>query len=351
MSSHPAASSKTEQEQQQESNLRVSQAGSRSIVPGKTRHQWLKLFLRTGVTLLLFALLLKSVSWSTVLTTLLHAQRAPLLLGLAAGVLCVIFSSWSWHSLVRAEGMQIDLARLIKLYLVGMAFSHFLPTSIGGDIARAYYAGKEGGSLAGAASSVLMSRIAGFLGMLLIALPTLLIWRSTFAPLLVLGFLMPSLFLLIAIGGTIVAAPLLPHISPHLLKRRQRLQQLLTTALNTGQMLGATARRPRVLTQAVCFGALFWLASFLNYYGYALALGIDAPLHFYVIAISFSSLIAFFPVSLNGFGLKEGTLVFAFASIHVSPTVSLPLALLMDCQVLFFGLIGAGIYLAMERQK
>src|SRR5690348_6946698 len=54
----------------------------------KGQQKWLKLALRTGVTLLLLYFLVKSLSWSTLLTTLLHANQMALIMGLALGVLC-----------------------------------------------------------------------------------------------------------------------------------------------------------------------------------------------------------------------------------------------------------------------
>src|SRR5260370_34997730 len=135
------------------------------------------------------------------LTTLAHTSHASLLMGLALGALCIVFSSYGWHSLVLAEHIRTDLARLINLYLVGMAFSHFLPTSMGGDVAKAFFLGRDSGNFAGATSAVLLSRITGFVGMLLIALPALLIWHSSFPCNVIVGFLLLSLLLLVLIGG------------------------------------------------------------------------------------------------------------------------------------------------------
>ncbi|MBO0779395.1 MAG: flippase-like domain-containing protein [Ktedonobacteraceae bacterium] len=311
----------------------------------KPERRWLKLGLRAAVTALIFAILLRSVSWPMLISTLIQAQRAWLMMGLAIGVLCVVFSSYVWYSLVRAEGIRGDLARLINLYLVGMAFSHLLPSSVGGDVAKAYYVGRESGNVAGAASSVMLSRVTGFLGMLLIALPSLVIWHSYFTPGIVLGFLGSSLLLLLLVGGALLWAGHLPTLARRILPEKWAAHRLVTTIQEIGQALNKTARQPRVLCQAIGFALLFWLASFLNYYGYAAAIGIHVPLHCYVIAISFTALVAFLPISINGFGIREGALVFVFSTMHVPRELSLLLAFLMDIQVLFFGLIGTCIYL------
>jgi len=313
-----------------------------------TTKKWVKFAARASVTAFLFVFLLKSVSWSTLFTTLVHAQHAWQLMGLAVGVLCIVLSSFEWHYLVQAEGIHTDLARLIKLYLVGIAFSHFLPSSMGGDVAKAFYVGRDSGNMAGAASSVMLSRMTGFLGMLIIALPSLLIWHSWFASKVIVEFLLLSLLLLVLISGAVIISLCLPKASSCLLlKSRWIPKGAVITAMELGQTLGSAVRRPRSLTIAILFGVLFWIASLLNYYGYAVALGIHAPLFFYAIAIPFSSIIAFLPISINGFGVREGALVYIFSTIHISPSSSLLLALLMDTQVLLFGAIGGCIYLTM----
>jgi glycosyltransferase 2 family protein len=311
------------------------------------RKNWVKFAVRALVTSLFLAFLLKSVSWSTLFTTLAHAQHTWLLMGLALGVLCLVFSSYEWHCLVLAERIHTDLARLINLYLVGIAFSHFLPSNMGGDVAKAFYVGRDSGNMAGATSSVMLSRIIGFLGMLLIALPSLLIWHSWFTSRVIVGFLLLSLLLIVLISGTMIISVCLPKASSRLLKSRWIPKCAVITAVEVGQTLSTAVRKPRSLTIAILFSILFWIASFLNYYGYAVALGIHVPLFFYIIAIPFSSLFAFLPVSINGFGVREGALVYVFSTIHVSSSTSLLLAFLVDTQMLLFGVIGGCIYLSM----
>lgn len=311
------------------------------------RRKRLKLILRTGISITLIAFLLKAVSWSTLFTTLAHSRQADMLMGLAVGILCIYLSACSWHALVQAEHISTDLAQLVNLYLVGIAFSHFLPSNMGGDVAKAYYVGRDSGNMAGSASAVLMSRITGFMGMLLVALPALLIWHAWLNSQIVMSFLLLSLLLVLMIVGAVFITTLLPKVSNRLFKGRLMNYRAIAMVIEVGQTLSHAIKRPRALCIALGFSILFWIASFLNYFGYASALGMHVPLFFYVIAISLASIVAFFPVTINGFGLREGVLVFAFSTVHVSASTALLLAFLVDVQVLLFGLVGGCIYLSM----
>ncbi|HEY7413934.1 MAG TPA: lysylphosphatidylglycerol synthase transmembrane domain-containing protein, partial [Ktedonobacteraceae bacterium] len=123
--------------------------------------------------------------------------------------------------------------------------------------------------------------------------------------------------------------------------------RVVVTAIEVGQALSCALRRPGSLIAAIGFSLLFWISSFLNYYGFAMALHMQVPLPFYIIAIAFVSIVAFFPISINGYGVREGAMVYVFSTMHVPSSTSLLLAFLVDIQVLLFGVIGGCIYLTM----
>jgi uncharacterized protein (TIRG00374 family) len=311
-------------------------------VPQKAKKkQWLIFAARVAFTLLLFAFLFKSMSWSTLFMTLARVRHALVLVGLTVGAFAVVVSSYQWRSLLHFEHIRLDLARLINLYMVGIGFSHFLPTGMGGDAVKAFYVGRESGNNPGSASAVVMSRVTGFFGMLLMALPVLLLWLDDFAWHVALLFLLLSLAVGAMIGGAILSTIFLPR----LFKGEWAKHAIFASAMRIGNALNMSARRPGSLLLATLFGILFWIVSCLNHYCYGLALGINIPFYFYLVAIPLISLAAFLPVSINGYGVREGAFVFVFSTVHVSMASSLLLALLMDAQMLLFGVIGGCIYL------
>ncbi len=313
----------------------------------KKKSSRLKLVLRVVVTVLLFGFVLKSVSWSTLATALVHVDDSFLLLGLTAGIVCNLFSAYGWRSLLLGERIHADLARLYNLYLVGIAFGHFLPTSMGGDTVKVFYVGSESGNMAGSASAALMTRITSFVGMLLISVPAVIILHDKLDRMVVVWFLLLSLLLVVILSGVIVVSIFLPTLSKRFLGSKWTKNRVFDMVLKVVTAMNASLKKPGPLLAATAFGMLFWVSSFLNYYGYALALGMHVPLSFYVIAIPFVSIIAALPISINGFGVREGSFVYIFSTIHVPTGTSLALSLLMDAQVLFWGVLGGFIYLTM----
>ena len=316
-------------------------------IPKALTKKWLKFAFRLGCTALLFAVLFKSFAWSTLLKTLTRLDVTIVLIGLIVGVFGVIVSSYQWKSLLEGEHIHIDLARLINLYFVGIAFNHFLPTGMGGDVVKAYYVSREGGSNATSASAVLMSRVTGLFGMFIVSISALLIWHASFSREIVVPFLL----LVLAACAAITFAILSVSILPYLFKGKWAKWRIFASIISLGNALSVSVRRPRSMGSATLFALLFHIETCLNYYIYAVALHMHVSLSFYLVAIPFVTLVAFLPISINGFGLRESVFVYAFSIIHIPTATSLLLAFLVDLQTLLFGIIGGGIYLAMGSRK
>ncbi|HET8852990.1 MAG TPA: lysylphosphatidylglycerol synthase transmembrane domain-containing protein, partial [Ktedonobacteraceae bacterium] len=198
--------------------------------PSPRSRQWISFAIRVSVTLLLFAFLFKSLSWSTLLVALTHVHLAVLPVAVVVGVFSLVVSAYQWQSLLRSERIHIDLAKLINLYLVGMAFSHFLPTGMGGDVVKAFYVGRESGNSAGSASAVVMSRVTGFFGMMLVAFPALIIWHAHFTRNIVLLFVSLSL----GVGSMIVGAVFSARLLPRLFNGQWAKRRLFASAIRIG---------------------------------------------------------------------------------------------------------------------
>jgi len=156
-----------------------------------------------------------------------------------------------------------------------------------------------------------------------------------------------SLLVVGMIGGAVFFAVMLPRI----VKGKWIRHKVFQSGIKIGKALSIAMRRPRSLSIAILWGIIFWIASCINHYAYSIALGIHVPLFFYFVAVPFISLVTFLPISINGFGLREGAFVYIFSTMHVSPTTALLLALLMDAQALLFGSMGGCLYLLTEGKK
>jgi len=314
---------------------------------GAAKRKWPGSVLRVGCSIALFVFLLRSLSWDTLLTALAQVSYSMVLVAFVVGAGGVALSAYQWRALLQIERIHCDLAHLIDLYLVGIAFSHFLPTSIGGDAVKALYVGRATGNHAGSTSAIIMCRVTGFFAMLLIALPALIIWHTYFTFDLAMGFILLALVMAVVIAGAVTLAILWPV----LFKGRWARRALFTWVMRVGHALSIGAGRPHAVGAAIIYAAIFWLVAILNCYCYALALHIAIPLYFYGVTVPLVALISFLPLSINGLGLRESAFVYALSTVHVPAATALLLAFLLDMQALCFGLLGGCIYITMGRKK
>ncbi|GAC1463185.1 MAG: hypothetical protein PVS3B1_03780 [Ktedonobacteraceae bacterium] len=339
----------------------LSQQQTVPLTQKKKKKGLLTTVIRFAVTILLFAILFKNLDIAKLGAAFLHIDPSIALIGLVIGIYTLVVSAYQWQSLLNAEKIPLDLAKLINLYMVGIAFNHFLPTSMGGDAVKIYYVGREANNMPGSASAAVMSRITGFFGMLLVAYPALLIFHKQFDQKVVSLLILLSLVVLSMVIGTFVFASLfsrfaqakkiqvaLESILPAFIRKKLNLGGILEKAIDIGNTLIMSAKKPRSMIIATLFGVMFHIVACLNYYSYGLALHINVPFQFYLIAIPLVSLIGFLPISIGGFGLREGSLIIVFSTVHVLAANTLTLAFIMDVQMLFFAAIGGFMYLFMS---
>jgi glycosyltransferase 2 family protein len=213
------------------------------------RKKEISLFVRVAVTLVLFAFLLKSVSWSALGAILAHADRVAMIVGLAVGTGSLVLSTAQWQSLLRAEHIIIGISKLIRLSLVGIAFNHFLPGGIGGEAVKALCVRRESGNGAGSVGAIVMSRFTGFFGRLLVALPVLIIWLSHFTSTLVRWFVLLSLLIGSVFCGAIFSTTLLSRVAKgSWIKSQLSSHRILDAAVRIANAIRISARRPRSLS-------------------------------------------------------------------------------------------------------
>ena len=330
------------------SKMVTAQSNNLQKDSGKTkRAKWLNFSLRLGCTIALLIYVLRTISGSDILKNLQRFDDGEIVTGIMIGLLGVVISAYQWQFLLNAERIFIDLRRLVNLYLIGITFNHFLPTGMGGDVVKAYYVGKAHHNYQGSVSAVVMSRITGFCGMLLLSMAAVAIWHSLFSQMLLVVFLLSCVAMCVALAIVFLGVIWLPR----LIRGPWAQHRIVISMMKFSTTMCKSLRQPRALITATLCGAIFHLSTAANYYIYAVMFHLHIPFTFYLVAIPLVSLISFLPVTMNGFGLRELAFITIFASVHVTQVTALILVTLVDAQILLYGVIGGGIYLCMGRAE
>lgn len=233
--------------------------------------------------------------------TLAHASLgwlgAAILLGFAAT--CV--QATQWHALLDAHGLRRTWWRCLRLVFVGNTFNSILPSSIGGDVARAMMVADTPAERVPAASTVVLQRLCNFPGMMVL---------MGLGVLLTLGDPRASEIRAVAVAGVLLGAaglalcmtPLLGHLARRPMLQRGRPGRIVAKLLGA---LDAFRGRRTELVLASVRGTGFWGLSVLNQWAFMHAVGIGIGLSYAAIVVTTINALTMLPISINGYGIRE----------------------------------------------
>jgi glycosyltransferase 2 family protein len=291
--------------------------------------------LRTLGSLTLLGLLAWRMDWDRVGASFAHLNWALWLAALGLFVGAQVASSVRWWLLARVLGFDGSLGRYVAYYFIGTFFNLFLPTSVGGDVVRAWYLARHEAHAPGqrkieAFLSVFADRVNGVL--VLVALACV----GTF----VCPVPLPIWMNLAAWG--IGAAALAGLASYPLLSRFADRSERLRRLVEGGWTY---LRHGRALAWATLLSVVVQVANVLVVWWVGLAMGLSVPGLYYAVMVPLVSLLTLLPISLNGMGLREAGTVLFLAPLGVGTAEGVTLSFLSFAAYCVTSLCGVGFYL------
>jgi uncharacterized membrane protein YbhN (UPF0104 family) len=245
-----------------------------------------------------------------------------------------------WQALLNAAGARVPFRRTLYLYFVGAFFNTFLPTGFGGDVVRVLEIG-PGATSQQAAGTALVDRLTGFIVLFALALVALPFSYR---------LLPPGTAVVIALGaaGVLLASALLFE---------GRLLRTLTGWLPRSLSLAGdawigktydviTACGRRGVAAALLFSLWFNLQLMVESVLVARALGVDVSPWVFFLFVPVATAALLVPISISGFGVREGIYVTLFGQLGVDPALAVALSLATYSLDFLMGLVGGGVYLA-----
>jgi glycosyltransferase 2 family protein len=238
-------------------------------------------------------------------------------------------SSLRWQLLARPAGFGGPWRRYLAFYFVGMFFNLLLPTSVGGDVVRAWYlCGGVPGRRLPALTTVLADRAFGLGVLVLLACAAALCCPVPLAP-----------WLCRAVAG--LGAGLVLGLAA--LRLAGRLPG--TPARRLAELARPYRGRPGLWLAATALSLAVQLANVVLVWLIGLGLGLEVPPGYYAVAVPLVTLLTLLPVSVNGLGLRELGMVTLLAPAGVPAAQAVTLSLLQFAAFGAAGLAGCGVYL------
>ena len=249
-----------------------------------------------------------------------------------------------WRLLVRPAS-DLPEAELTRIFYVSAFLGSFLPAGVGGDAARAYAVGRHVGNSGPALASVVVDR---WMGLLAVAL-------SGCAGLMVALQLVPegARALVVGVTGLLLAGSAVGLWADRLAGRLMPDAALATRpgriVMRLATAIGAYRDRGRILGRVMVLSLVVQVVRILLAWAIGHGLGLAIPLKYYWVFMPLNILVILLPLSVGGFGLPQGTMIWTLGPFGVDPTRAFLLSTLFVGAGIIGNLPGAWMYLTGRR--
>ena len=244
--------------------------------------------------------------------------------------------AYRWLLLLRAiePGRQVAFGDVMRLFFISTFLGTFLPASVGGDAVRTVGLARMNVPAADALASVVVDRILGVVGVLLLAIPGLIIVRELVDTRLMVA-------VAVATAGVTMASLLLLFDSRVLAGVMRWLTRRHLPWLDriSGRLLSAVrqyGQHHRALVLVLIASVAVQMLRTLQAWFLGLALGISTGFLWYFAFVPLIVLFMALPLSFAGLGTSQIGFQYAFALVNVPDAQSLALSVLF----LGLGLVG-----------
>lgn len=306
--------------------------------------------MRWLITLALFAFvfykagLFSSDSRNQFLELLTQANILMLCLSVLIGILVNVCSAIKWWLLVKARNIQAGLFRIFAYYLVGQFYNLLLPTSVGGDVVRAYELGKFSNKKADALASVFVERYTGVLVLLLLSFIAFVLKLSAFNQQFVIWSLLAFALVLGVMGWMILEPKVFKWFRRISANRFLVIDKVLSKLDKLVLSIGQYKNEKAAIVWAFINSLVFYFMAIVNIYVTTLVFQMDVSFLDIVIATPIIMLIMNIPLSIGNLGIMEFAYTAVFQMMGYSPALGLSVALLMRLKSLLDGAMGGVLH-------
>ncbi|HTY08988.1 MAG TPA: lysylphosphatidylglycerol synthase transmembrane domain-containing protein [Candidatus Edwardsbacteria bacterium] len=301
------------------------------------------LLLRIAISLALIAWILYKVDRRQLMGTIRAIDPWLALLAVAAYVVVNGLCAWRWQVLLRARGVETGFWPLQRYFLNGLFFGNFLPTTVGGDLMRAYLVADQCSKRSDALASVLVDRVIGLFGVILTGVAGLILVARTGQ----------ELALLKAMAVSITAALLLValFLNKALVRKFrwmlrvpliERIEQQLVDFYHS---IYVYRTHPLAVVWAFLQSLLIQLMVVVTAYCIALSMHLGISIRPFVLYMPVIGAVSMVPVSINGWGLQEGAFIVFFGRAGLSRPEALSLGFLYHLVAVAISLAGGLLWL------
>lgn len=341
--------------------------------------KYLKILFKIAFSIAFFSVLLSFVKGNELLEVI--KQVDPFYMGISFFVtfIMLLASCAKWKVVLDLKDKKVPFIELLKIYMVGYFFSNILPSTVGGDVVRSYYAGRIIENQAYSAVSVFVERFSGILLLFVLVIVAPVLQPQLYKSAYVLFPACAGLFFLFVVLWVFLSKN--PFAIPNMLagnvfrvlnKVAQKIEmRLLTVMVQKTEAFyqklleklkkfreelqvakNAIKDDKQFLYRIIYLTVLFYVLTWVNVYTAYRAFGVEVDFIQICAIVPAIMLIAHVPVTLLGnLGYFESVFVFYFLLVGVGGAETLAMGLFLRLKTLTMGVVGFGVYLVYKQKN
>jgi len=290
--------------------------------------------------------LLKNIDLNSVWDRMLGASSTDLA---AAGFILsiqIFISVFRWRAVMMAIHAVLPYWQSLRIFLVGVFFNQVLPSSVGGDAVRIYKTFQAGLTVREAIHGIMLERVVTVLGLLILATAASPFFHSQVEQ--YDTYFMVS-FSALMLGTGIIGTILLMFLDK--LPRRFRSWKIVTAMSEFASDTRLIFLSPSHASKALGWSLLGHFAITACVYYIAKSIDIDVSMLDCMVLMPPVMLITTLPISIAGWGVREGAMVTAFILVGVGADDALALSIIYGILSILVGIPGSIIWLFMTDKK
>lgn len=300
---------------------------------------WLRLAITAGILLWLSS----RIDMAAAATAVARVSRPHLLGVLALVALDRLVMIWRWVLLLRAANIPITPGVAARLFLTSSFVGSFLPAGVGGDAARAYGLAQLTSRSGDALASVVVDRVLGVLSLAAMGAAGLAAWTP--------GGIEPwrLAVAVMVLGGACVTAfwgdgMLRLALPPH-----RRGGPIARRLLRLADAIAHYRGHRGTLATVMAWSLVVQVLRIVQAWVLGLGLGLTVPLAYYLLVMPLGLLVLLLPISVSGFGVPQGVIVWLLRPMGVPDATAFALSTLIVLTGLAGNLPGLVLWLRRTR--
>jgi glycosyltransferase 2 family protein len=281
--------------------------------------------------------LISKIDSTSIIDLLTNADLILLFWAFTFSCTQILVLSLRWKIILEHQNINIPFISAMQVTWVGLFVSQTMPSTVGGDLFRLYYLVKNQVTKGKALLAVLMDRIFGILGLVLLTFFSLIIMFQSIEDSIV-----NNATLLIIIGSLIVVilSFYLDYL-PNFFSHHKIVRGFLSLSSESRSCLFSYKYGLSTLLLSILGHSI----SIIVVINISAALALNVTWLDIVMIVPITTLFMVIPITIAGWGVREGIMVTGLSYVGVVPEEALPLALIYGFTALLVALPGGVLWL------